>query len=63
MELDYIEPGIAIQNCLAEIFNGMFRGECLNENLFTSVGEAIRKVRASWRRATKRNDLTAHWVS
>ena len=46
VELDYIEPGKPIQNCFAESFNGTFRDECLNENLFTSVGDAVRKVRA-----------------
>ena len=49
VELDYIEPGKPIQNCFAESFNGTFRDECLNENLFTSVGDAVRKVRTWWK--------------
>jgi len=49
VELDYIEPGKPIQNCFIESFNGTFRDECLNENLFTSVEDAVRKVRTWWK--------------
>jgi len=46
IELDYIVPGKPTRNCFVESFNGTFRDECLNENLFTSVGDAARKIRA-----------------
>jgi len=49
IELDYIEPGKPTQNCFVESFNGTFRDECLNENLFTSVGDAARKIRDWWK--------------
>jgi len=49
VELDYIEPGKPVQNCFVESFNGTFRDECLNENLFTSLGDAARKIRAWWK--------------
>jgi putative transposase len=49
VEIDYIEPGKPVQNCFVESFNGTFRDECLNENLFTSVGDAVRKVRTWWK--------------
>jgi putative transposase len=49
LEVDCIEPGKPVQNWLVESFKGTFRDECLNENLFTSVGDAVRKVRAGWK--------------
>lgn len=49
IELDCIEPGKPTQNCFAESFKGTLRDECLNENLFTSVGDATRKIRAWWK--------------
>ena len=48
VELHFIEPGKPIQNALAESFNGRFRGECLNENWFTDLGDARSKIEA-WR--------------
>ena len=49
VELDYTEPGKPIQNCFAESFDGTFRDECFNENVFTSVGDAVQMVRAWWK--------------
>lgn len=49
IDLDYIEPGKPTQNCFVESFNGTFRDECLNENLFTSVADTARKIRAWWK--------------
>ena len=45
---DYIQPGKPYQNGYIESFNGKLRDECLNENLFTSLQEAIRLVE-TWR--------------
>ena len=44
----YIQPGKPQQNAFVESFNGRLRDECLNETLFTSLGEA-RAVLAAWR--------------
>jgi len=49
VEINYIEPGKPEQNCFVESFNGTFRDEYLNENLFTSVGNAVRNVRTWWK--------------
>jgi putative transposase len=45
----YIAPGKPQQNAFAESFIGRLRDECLNETLFTSLGQA-RAVLAFWRR-------------
>jgi putative transposase len=44
----FIEPGKPIQNAFIEPFNGRFREECLNENLFVSLADARRKIE-QWR--------------
>jgi putative transposase len=44
-----IQPGKPTQNAYIESFNGKFRGECLNENWFTSLAHA-RAVIVAWRR-------------
>lgn len=49
IELLLIQPGKPTQNAYIESFNGKFRDECLNEQLFTSI-EHARAVIASWRR-------------
>jgi hypothetical protein len=36
----YIEPGKPVQNAFIESFNSKLRDECLNEYVFTSLGEA-----------------------
>ncbi len=45
----YIEPGRPWQNAYGESFNGRFRDECLNLELFHSVNEG-RVVMENWRR-------------
>ena len=42
----YIEPGSAWQNGQGESFNGKFRDECLNAEVFVSVAEARVRVEA-----------------
>lgn len=44
----YIEPGKPQQNAFVESFIGRLRDECLNETLFSSLGEA-RRALAEWR--------------
>lgn len=48
VEWHYIAPGKPTQNAFVESFNGRFRDECLNEEVFTSLAEA-RAVIARWR--------------
>ena len=43
----YIAPGKSTQNAFCEAFNGRFRNECLNENLFRHLSHA-RYVIALW---------------
>jgi putative transposase len=44
----YIDPGKPQQNGFVESFNGKFRDECLNEEVFTTLAEA-RAVIDRWR--------------
>src|SRR5580700_4997945 len=44
----YIEPGKPVQNAFVESFNSKLRDECLNEYVFTSLGEA-RTIIEAWR--------------
>ncbi len=44
----FIEPGKPIENAYIESFNARFRDECLNENWFTSLGDARQKIE-EWR--------------
>ena len=44
----YIDPGKPQQNGFVEGFNGKFRNECLNEEVFTTLAEA-RAVIGRWR--------------
>ena len=45
----YIEPGSKpVQNAFIESFNSKLRDECLNEYVFTSLGEA-REIIEAWR--------------
>lgn len=46
--LDFIDPGKPVQNAFRESFNGKFRDECLNQNLFHDVRDAKEKIE-SWR--------------
>src|SRR3546814_18156925 len=49
VEWHYIAPGKLTKNAFVESFNGRFRDECLNEEVFTSLAEA-RSVIERWRR-------------
>jgi putative transposase len=40
LEWHYIAPGKPTQNAFVESFNGRFRDECLNEEIFASLAEA-----------------------
>ena len=44
----HIQPGKPVQNGHVESFNGRFRDECLNPNLFVNLNDARRKIEA-WR--------------
>lgn len=48
VEWHYIAPGKPQQNGFVESFNGRFRDECLNETLFTGLGEA-RTAISAWK--------------
>ena len=48
VKLDFIRPGKPNENAYGESFNGRFRDECLNENLFESLDEA-REIIENWR--------------
>ena len=48
VKLDFISPGKPNQNAYGESFNGRFRDECLNENLFETVDSA-RNTIEFWR--------------
>jgi putative transposase len=48
VEWHYIAPGKPTQNAFVESFNGKFRDECLNEEVFTNLAEA-RSVIEQWR--------------
>jgi putative transposase len=49
LEWHYIAPGKPTQNAFVESFNGRFRDECLNEEVFASIAEA-RVLIEAWRR-------------
>jgi putative transposase len=46
--LDFIRPGKPVENAVIESFNGRFRDECLNANVFVSLHDARQKIEA-WR--------------
>jgi len=48
VELHYIAPGKPTQNAFVESFNGKFRDECLNDNVFSTLTEA-REIIEDWR--------------
>lgn len=48
VKLDFIDPGKPVQNAFRESFNGRFRDECLNQQLFHDLGDAQEKIEA-WR--------------
>jgi hypothetical protein len=48
VEWHYIAPGKPMQKGFVESFDGRLRDECLNEHLFTNLGEA-RQIIEEWR--------------
>jgi putative transposase len=48
VKLSFIQPGKPVQNAFIESFNGKFRDECLNENLFHDLADARDKIE-DWR--------------
>ncbi len=44
IKLSFIQPGNPQQNCFIESFNGKFRDECLNEELFYDLADAQTKI-------------------
>ena len=48
VQLNFIQPGKPTQNAYVESFNGKFRDECLNENIFKNLDHA-REVIENWR--------------
>ena len=44
IKLDFIRPGKPMENAYVESFNGRFRDECLNENVFSSLTDAREKI-------------------
>ena len=43
VKLDFIDKGKPTQNAFIESFNGKFRDECLNQNIFFSIHDAKKK--------------------
>lgn len=54
LHFDFIDPGKPTQNAYIESFNGRFRDECLNENLFYSVEHAEQLIK-KWRKEYNEN--------
>lgn len=48
VKLRFIQPGKPVQNAYVESFNGKFRDECLNDNVFVSLHSA-QKIIEAWR--------------
>jgi putative transposase len=48
IKLDFIRPGKPVENAGIESFNGRFRDECLNAQVFISLHDARQKIEA-WR--------------
>ena len=51
VRLHFIDPGKPTQNAFIESFNGRFRAECLEQNLFETIAEAgllIRKWKSDY---------------
>lgn len=48
VKLDFIAPGRPVQNAFRESFNGKFRNECLDMNLFHDLADARAKIE-DWR--------------
>jgi putative transposase len=48
VKLGFIQPGKPTQNAFIESLNGKFRSECLDQNWFKSIEQAIEKIN-QWR--------------
>jgi len=48
VDIHFIEKGKPTQNAFVESFNGKFRDECLNEEWFTDIHDARKKIE-NWR--------------
>jgi putative transposase len=48
VQLDLIRPGKPVENAVIESFNGWFRTECLNTQVFVSLHDARQKIE-TWR--------------
>ena len=48
VKLDFIRPGKPVENAVIESFNGRFRDECLNAQVFISLHDARQKIEG-WR--------------
>lgn len=48
VKLRFIQPGKPVQNAFIESFNGKFRDECLNDNVFVSLNSA-QQIIETWR--------------
>lgn len=57
VKIDFIDPGKPTQNAFVESFNGKFRSECLNENLFFNLDHA-RELIDEWR--AEYNEIRPH---
>jgi putative transposase len=57
----YIEPGSPRENGYCELFNGKFRNELLNCEIFYSLKEAQVLIEA-WRRHYKRSTALIVWI-
>ena len=54
INLCFIEPGKPTQNAYIESFNGKFRDECLNEELFFNLEDTIQQIEL-WRQDYNNN--------
>jgi transposase InsO family protein len=54
VKLHFIRPGKPVENAYIESFNGKFRDECLNENIFRTI-EEVRIIIETWRIDYNRN--------
>lgn len=48
IKLSFIQPGKPVQNCFVESFNGKFRDECLDHQIFYDLADARSKIE-TWR--------------
>lgn len=48
VKLDFIDPGKPVQNAFRESFNGKFRDDCLDQNLFYDLPDSRQKIEG-WR--------------